>query len=229
MTSALGSAREATAAIDKLWLDHIAKIASGAIVARDGNVLHVAESIDKELRQETEAFLNSSIRALKHGLQQVAEELGVKLGFWFQKPHAFANGVAALHAADAALAAYIDAARSEWSEALVLQRNAIEHEGWTLPKIAYRDAAGVTTAEEPLVGSVPVRRFTNEMLDHLCSAIEDVAAHLLRRRFPGGIGLHEVPLASRLQEAPERFRVTSLVGGEPLWAFAYPTTRFEDH
>lgn len=229
MTSALGSAREAAATIDKLWTDHIAKITSGAIVTRNGNVLHIAESIDKELRQETEAFLNSSIRALKHGLQQVADELGVKLGFWFQKPHSFANGVAALQTTDAALAAYLDAARSEWSETLVVQRNAIEHDGWTMPKIAYRDEAGAVTADEPLVGSVPVRTFTNEMLDHLCSAIEDVAAHLLRWRFPDVIGLHEVPLASRPQEAPERFRITSLTGGEPLWALAYPTTRFEAH
>jgi hypothetical protein len=229
MTSALSSAREAARDIGTLWQNHADKVSSGAIVRRKGNVLHIEESIDRDLRRLTETFLNASIRALKHGLQQVGENLGVKLAFWFQKDPAFENGLKALRTDDAVLADYIGTARSSWSEALVLQRNAIEHDGWTLPRVTHRDTDGCVTANEPIIGDIPVRKFTADMLDRLCCAIEDIVVHLLRRRFPDVIGLHEVALGSRLPEAPERFRVTGRVGGEQLWTLAYPTTPFEQH
>ena len=110
----------------------------------------------------------------------------------------------------------------------MLRRNAIEHEGWTLPKVAYRDEAGAVTAGEPLVDGKPVREFVSFMLDRQCCAVEDLAMHLLSARLPAGIGLHEIARERRLPEAPERFRITPLVGGETLWRLHYDAAGFGD-
>jgi hypothetical protein len=110
----------------------------------------------------------------------------------------------------------------------MLRRNAIEHEGWTLPRVTYRDEVGAVTAVEPLVDGKSVRDFVLFMLDRLCCAVEDLAMHLLSTRLPPGIGLHEIAPNRRLAEAPERFRITPLVGGETLWRLMYNAARFTD-
>jgi hypothetical protein len=66
------------------------------------------------------------------------------------------------------------------------------------------------------------------MLDRLCRAIEDITIHLLSARLPAGIGLHEIALRHRVTEAPERFRVTALIGGETLWRLQYGEAAFDD-
>jgi hypothetical protein len=86
-------------------------------VARvERNAIHVDESVDRELGQEAEAFINAAARAIKKGMQDVAAVLGVNIGFLFQKQAAFDAGVAALQASDPALAEYLRQARTVWSE-----------------------------------------------------------------------------------------------------------------
>jgi hypothetical protein len=50
----------------------------------------------------------------------------------------------------------------------------------------------------------------------------------LSARLPAGIGLHEIALRHRVTEAPERFRVTALIGGETLWRLQYGEAAFDD-
>jgi hypothetical protein len=42
------------------------------------------------------------------------------------------------------------------------------------------------------------------------------------------VGIAELPLAERLKEAPERFRVTLETGGLPRWNMAYYASSFEE-
>jgi hypothetical protein len=181
------------------------------------------------LRRATETFLNASVRALKHGLQEMAKELGVDLGFWFKQDKHFNPGIAALRVSDQALAYYLVAARAAWSDTLVKRRNAVEHDGWKLPRVGYRDDVGGVVIDEPIVDGVALRNFVGLMADRLCCAIEDVTAHLIRRRMPPLVGLHEIQLNDRLLEVPERFRLTLATGGEPLWGLSYLASRFVDH
>ena len=87
--------------------------------------------------RKAEAFINTAARAIKKGMQDVAAVLGVNIGFLFQKQAAFEAGVATLQASDHALADYLRQARAVWSELLQDARNAVEHEGWTLPAVRY--------------------------------------------------------------------------------------------
>ena len=174
VSSSLSSARDAAREIGELWAAHEGKVASGTCVRRTANVIHIDDNIDRDLRRVTETFLNASVRALKHGLQQTAKELGVDLGFWFKKKPAFERGLEALRAPDADLAEYLASARSAWSETLVSRRNAIEHEAWVLPRLSYRDIAGAVVVDEPVVDGMTLRAFTTVMLDRFFCAVEDI-------------------------------------------------------
>lgn len=228
LSTALISARDTAREIAEIWRAHNSNVSSGTCVRRSPHTLHIDENVDRELRRLTESFLNATARSLKHGLQELAKVLGCNLGFWFQKEPSFKSGVTHLTNHDAALADYLSQSRAIWSETLMLRRNAVEHEGWTLPKVAYRDEADKVAACEPLVDGKPVTEFVEFMLDRLCCTVEDLVMHLLSTRLPMGIGLHEIPPERRPAEAPERFRITPLLGGEPLWRLKYNATRFSD-
>jgi len=228
VSATLVSARDTAKEIETLWLAHAARVTSGVGVRRTAHILDIGDGIDRDLRRLTENFLVAAARALKHSLQQLAGELGVNLGFWFQQQPAFEKGVAALALNDPTLAAYLQAARAAWSETLVLRRNSIEHDGWCLPKTTYRDEAGVVTPIEPDIDGVPFRAFVSSMLDRLSCAIEEITVHLLSARMPPQIGVHEIAIDDRPAEAPERFRITPLVGGEQLWELRYSAARLEE-
>ena len=92
--------------IAELWESHARRVEYGEIARLQGRAIHVGESVGSELGQETDAFLNAVTRALKTGMQAVAAELGVNIGFLFQKQTGFEAGLAALAGDDPALADY---------------------------------------------------------------------------------------------------------------------------
>ncbi len=128
--SSLMNARTTAKDLATLWAEHTQKVASGEIARLQGKAIHIDENVDKELRKEVESFLNAAVRALKQGMQDLANELGVNIGFMFKQQPAFEAGIAALRATDPLLAEYLRQTR-DWSEPLVASRNAIEHKGWT--------------------------------------------------------------------------------------------------
>jgi hypothetical protein len=229
ISSALGSAREAAKHIREIWQTHTTELADGSIVERSGSAFHIAKTIDGDLRRSIETLLNAGIRALKHGLQQLVKELGTDIGFWFQKLPQFERKLEDLRQADPALAAYLAEARNSWCETFVLRRNAVEHDGWSLPRVEYRPNGTVVVALEPTIDNMPMREFAETMLDRSLCAVEDVLAHLVAKRIGPMLALHEVAPADRTDELPERFSITMAVGGEPSWVLAYQTTRFDQH
>jgi hypothetical protein len=64
-----------------------------------------------------------------------------------QETGGFKTGIAALRKTDPALADYLEKTR-EWSEPLISLRNDL-HEGWVLPKFAYKDNSGAIEVLEP--------------------------------------------------------------------------------
>ena len=227
MMTSLFAARDAARALTRIWTAHSAKLASGEIVRIQGRSVHVDEDVDRELGQEADAFLNAATRTLKKGMQDVANVMGVNIGFLFQKQAAFEAGIAALEASDPALAAYLRQART-WSERLVNVRNAVEHEGWTLPHVAYTRTDGGVTAVEPIIDGQPASAFAAFILDRLACFVEEVTAHCLERKMPDRVTLTEVPRRERDADVPARFRPTLSVGGMPPWSIAYHAAPFDE-
>jgi hypothetical protein len=181
----LFSARDAMRQMAKVWQEHERKVASGEVARVERNAIHVDESVDRELGQEAEAFINAVARAIKKGMQDVAAVLGVNIGFLFQKQATFEAGVAGLQASDPALADYLRHARIAWSELLQDARNAVEHEGWTLPPVRYTRTANGIQAAEPQIAGKPATEFASFIFDRLACFVEEVTAHLMMRQFPG--------------------------------------------
>ena len=228
VTSPLLNARTTAREIVQLWAEHVHRIASGKIARLQGQTVHVNESIDGELRRQVESFLNTAVRALKQGMQGVAAELGVQIGFLFEKQAAFANGLAALEVADPALAAYLGQTRT-WSHRLVEEcRNALEHKGWTLPRVTYPLSGTSIEAAEPPVAGQPVSQFVTFMLDRLLCFVEEVTVHCLQKRLPVEFTITEILLTHRLAEVPQRFTLTLASGGRPAWQIAYHSSTFEE-
>ena len=213
--------------IATLFSEHAQKVARGEVARVQGHALHIDENIDKELRKHTETFLNSSIRVLKHGMQDVTNALGVNIGFLFKKPTTFASGVAAMQAADPDLADYLLQTR-QWSERMVECRNAIEHTASLLPKIQYSQASGSVRAHEPQLSNQPVTEFVTFMMDRLTCLVEEVTAHCLQAHMPAGVSIREIPLVQRLPEVPERFQLTLKSGGIVIWRIGYHQATFEE-
>ena len=215
--------------ISKLVIGHLSELTKGNIVQRRGLTIHIEKTIDKELRKEVETFLNGAVRALKQGMQGVATVLGINIGFLFKKESAFEKGLEELEKKDQSLAAYLRETR-KWSELLIGSRNKIEHEGWTLPKIAYHEVSGSIQADEPEISGQKTSEFVTFILDRLLCFVEEVTAHALQARMPEGVTITEVPLPQRdsLSEIPHRFQVTLVAGGFPIWDIQYHQSSFEE-
>lgn len=227
VTSALSSSRDSARKLVALWNGHQDKVASGEIAKINGGNIHVQESIDKDLRSEIETFLNAATRCLKTGMQNILRELDVDIGFQFQQKAAFEKGIAALQATDPDLAAYLKQTRT-WSEPMLKSRIDLEHGTWVLPRTGYAVENGAVKAKEPTVVGKPVSKFVDFTFDRLCCFVEELSSHCLRRKMPGGVTLAEIPLANRVAEVPERFRIALEGDGQPAWRIASHQSRFED-
>jgi hypothetical protein len=205
--SPLINARTTAKDVAALWDEHVRKVASGKSARLQGNTIHIDQNIDKELRKEVESFINAAARALRLGMQDLAKELGINLGFLFKQQRTFEAGVVALQATDSLLAEYLRQTRT-WSEPLIESRNAIEHKGWSLPRVAYAQKGGGIVATAPEILGRPFTSFIDMMLDRLCCFVEEFTAHCLQRRMVAEITVTQLPLKDRPAEIPERFRPT---------------------
>lgn len=167
------------------------------------------------------------MRVLKQGMQGVTKCLGFNIGFLFKKQHAFETGVTELRKYDPILSAYLVETRT-WSERLINSRNAIEHEGWILPKVRYFEASGLICADEPEISGQKVSDFVKFIMDRLDCFVEEVTAHCLKARMPNGITVTEMPLSQRESDMPLRFHVTLTNGGMPIWNIVYHQSSFEE-
>ena len=159
-------------------------------------------------------------------MQDVAAILNVNIGFLFQKQAQFEAGLAGSEGSDPALAEYLRQTRA-WSQPLLDCRNAVEHDGWILPRIAHRRADTGVTAAEPAISGEPASAFVTLIFDRLTCFVEGVTAHCLKRQMPAGITITELAIAGFPAESPERFRVTLASGGMPPWTIAFHASSFD--
>jgi hypothetical protein len=94
--------------------------------------------------------------------------------------------------------------------------------------VNYTQTGTSITALEPEISNQPVTEFVKFMLDRLCCFVEEFTAHCLQRQMPAEITISEIPLATRLAEAPERFTLTLGAGGLARWNIAYHASLFEE-
>ena len=224
--SSLTAARTATKELSSVWADHETRIGSAEIARIEDNNIHILESVDKKMASEFEAFLNTSNRALKTGIQNIGNFLGIDLGFLFKKQNAFENGLTKLRATDPELADYLAQART-WTEIVVKARNDLEHSLWSLPKTAYSLNGGQIEAKEPTISGMKATEFANHYFDRLACFFEEVIARLLQNKMPSGITITEIAAPNRTGDAPERFRITPEVGGNDPWKIQYHATSFK--
>ena len=221
------SARAASKEIRELTDGHFKEVRDGACVTRRGSTTHIEKSIDPQLRKQTETFLNSAGRALK-SMQAVMRLLGIEIGSLYQKETSFERGIEKLKKTLPELTAYLLATRARWSERLSNARNALEHEGWTLPRVGYEDRGGILNAIEPRVNGEPVSQFAEKIFERLACFIEELSVHALQRRLMTGISVTELPLSERDSKVPERFRLALATGGRRIWCIHYHENKFDE-
>jgi hypothetical protein len=168
------------------------------------------------LRKYSENFLNTAVRALKHGRQQLGNELHTDIGFLFKKQATFEKGIADLQTKDPLLSEYLRQTRI-WSERLVAARNNVEHNGWMLPRVAYEQEGGSIIARQPQISDLEVTQFVNWLTDRLCCFAEEFTMHCLQRQLPDQITVAQIPRVERDEELPMRFILTIGSGGMPRW------------
>lgn len=213
--------------IIKLMDDHFSKLAKGEIGHLKGFTISIEKPIDKELRKEVESFVNSAVRILKLGMQEVTNILGKDISFLFKKQSSFENGIRILEKDDRELAVYLMETR-KWSQELIDCRNNIEHNGWMLPKIKYDEASGIIQPYEPEISGKKLSNFVKFMMDRISCFVEEVTAHCLEAQMPDGITIREIPLLKRAPDMPIRFQVTLADSMIPVWNITYHQISFEE-
>ncbi len=216
--------RETSNEIIQILTEHGGKVSRGEIVSLKGHMIHVSQSIDNKLRKQVAEFLNSAVRVLKDGMQNLAAVFQLNIGFLYMQQAAFEKGTAALAQTRPELAAYLQETR-KWSESLILRRNSL-HEGWMLHGMTYKETSLTVKAVEPEVSGQPVSAFVDHMLDRLCCFVEEISAYGLQIHMPSGISITEIPALDRKTDCPERFQVTFIKGGMPIWKIAYHVSKF---
>ncbi len=205
---------------------HRGSVALGRAARLRGHTINIEESIDLELHNSVAEFLNSSVRLLKDAVQKLLVVLGLDIGCLYRKTGGFKTGIAVLRKADPALAGYLEETR-KWSERLISVRNDL-HEGWLLPKFAYREIAGTIEVEEPQIGGQAAPEFVSHITDRVCCFVEDLLIHALQARMLSGISVAEIPISERKPVCPERFEPAFVSGGAKIWRIAYHDSTFEE-
>lgn len=208
--------------------EHKEKVLKGERIRLVGNTIYEDHPINKELTRKVEEFLNSASRVMKEGMQRLAPVLGLEIGFLFQRQNSFEKGITRLASTHPELAVYLTETR-KWSERLIVDaRNAMEHNGWKLPRVTYKRVGSGLEVIEPEILGEPASAFVEQMIDRVCCFVEEVSAYGLQKLMPSDFSITEVPLAQRKAECPERFQPALTLGGMPLWSLSYHARKFEE-
>jgi hypothetical protein len=215
--AAIRAVRKAAAEVEAAVAEHVRDVESGAIVDFQPRAFQITKGIDLTLQDLAGRVLMHGVVALR-ATQKVTAFSNLDIGAIFQKPANFERGMRKLQSTGHdALAAYLRAARSTWTEAFIHQRAAAEHEGWVLPSVNYELVAeGKVRAVIPSVCQLPVHVFARLSVRRLQAFVENVVVYSLTRDLIKPMILLEIPRADRRAEMPERFRYGLPDWGRPV-------------
>lgn len=205
---AMSASRTAMKKIQYLIADHHRKISEGKIIRFQSNAFEISDSIDKPLRDEIATFLVNGVIAIK-GTQKITEQFGINISCLFTKQANFEKGVSKLKSeGHTSLAKFLQKVRSDWTESFIIRRDAIEHEGWSLPNVEYR----ITTDQkaeiiEPQVDGIPVSRYSKKMLNRIISFAENVIVYAFKYAMKPDHVIVKIPVNQRDPDCPRRFRL----------------------
>jgi len=212
--------------IDEMITGHRVNVASGRAARLKGHTINIEESIDFALHSCVAEFLNGSVRLLKDAMQKLLVVLELNIGCLYRKSGGFKTGISTLRKTDPLLADYLQETR-KWSERLISIRNDL-HEGWLLPKFAYKENSGTIEVEKPQILGQTASEFVNHMTDRVCCFVEEVLIYALQARMPSGLSVAEIPISERKPVCPERFEPTFVSGGTKIWRIAHHESKFEE-
>jgi hypothetical protein len=224
----LESLRDTAKSIQDLYATHSEAIARGEGARNVNGDIFIDKTIDRELRKQIDSILSTASRVFKDTMRELLNVLGLNIGFLYQKPNAFANGIAKLKQTDAPLANYLVETRARWSERLSTVRNDLEHGTWVLPHVRYEQNGTGVRAIEPFVDGQPLTEFVAHIADRIYCFVEELCAHAFQSRMRYDVSLSEIPLGLRKPEVASRFRLALIGGGTPIWTITYHDTQFED-
>lgn len=212
-----------------LFTDHVNNVANGKIARIANNSIEIDVCISRELKKLCQDFLNASARTIKDGVQNLAKNFfQINIGCLFQKQASFERGIELLRHIDPDLAGYLEQTRHAWSEKLVDEiRNEMEHNGWRLADVSYKDDNGTVKVIEPDVFGQPVTQFVTLMLDRIVCFFEEIVICCIQRKLPAGISVSQIPIAQRDKELPLRFRYSLVGAGGVIWSIQYHHSTFE--
>jgi hypothetical protein len=141
----------------------------------------------------------------------VKEVAGVDIGFLFQAQRSFTQARGALQSSAADLATYLFAVRQQLTEKLADLRNAVEHVGWSMPGMQYRQHDGGFQVGEANIGDVSFSVYVDRVLNGAVRFVEDMSAYALRTRLEAPRAIIELPEVQRSSILPKRF-ATALLG-----------------
>jgi hypothetical protein len=213
----------------EMYSSHRQRVERGEGVKVAGATIQVEEPIYREFRKQVESVIGTAGRVCKDRMQEALRTLGLEIGFLFRQQDTFEKEIAKLKPQNPEFADYLTQTRAKWSERLVLQRNAIEHQGWPLPRVQYvQEQSGKVRVAEPLIDGQPVTDFIAFMVDRVCCFVEEMSAYALQAKMPNGLSISEIPIAERKEEIKERFQLALVGGGMPIWMLSYHDSKFED-
>jgi hypothetical protein len=227
---ALSAARTQARAIRGLVDAHRERVAAGVAISRDRNALHINEAIELELQNRLAAFLPAAARAAKL-LQELVAYLGTDIGCLFQKRSSFEAALEKLRVdGDNQLAKYLASTRAGWSETLMHRRNALEHEGRSLPDGRYvEEPSGFVSFLEPQIDGIAVSHFVEHVLGQTLAFVEDMVALCAQRGIADVGNLIDIPKDQRDPGNVKRFRlgVPVLQSHEQFWELRYSEGGFD--
>ena len=97
-----------------------------------------------------------------------------------------------------------------------------------MPPVRYVRTGDGVKATEPQIAGRAATELAPFVFDRLACFVEEVTAHLLKRKLPALMTLTEIPRADRPKDMPERFRLTLANGGLPPWVISFHASSFDE-
>jgi hypothetical protein len=226
MFEAAQATRDSARKARELLVYHLIAVQSGKVIKFRDNQLDILETIDIPLSQTVDQLIDQSIIATKTGLQNILKDpLDLDIGFFFMSDGKFGQGIADLRASgENNLSQYLMDVRNSWHLKLQDLRAQHEHKGWSLDNIEYRlTETSMVRPILPKILGMPVNEFTLKTANRVLLFIENMMIYAVQRycqQYP--IFVVEIPIESRGQENPKRFKLAPKgLDTSPPWVVAY--------